>query len=527
MFLRIKLGALGCVLLGCASTLIADSLAEQKMSARVDAHLAEVWASENVQPAPMADDAEFLRRAWLDLTGTIPPINERASDGNYGVRGFLADDSSDKRVRLINYLLSKPTHATHFSNIWKNEMLPADSNVQRFGGDAGFQNWLRGQFADNVPYDQMVRSLILADGAANQTGPALFYTALELKPEELAASTSRIFLGTQIQCAQCHDHPFDHWTRKDFWGYAAFFGRLQGPQGQQRVAFRVADASEGEVKIPETEEVVLPKYLGEQTSPDDDRSRRIRLAEWLTKSDNPFFARATVNRVWALMFGRGIVDPVDDLGAHNTPSHPELLDDLATYFSQTGFDMNLLIRTLANTQAYQRSSRSEPGAEHRPELFARMQIKSLTAEQLYDCLQEAMRRREPRAQGQQVRFAGARNFDQNRQAFLGKFRAPTQGATDYEAGIPQALTLMNGSIIREATDLGRSDLLVALEAPFFTDAERVEVLFLSTLSRMPTDEERAKLVPYVEIGGATKDRRKALGDVLWALLNSAEFVLNH
>lgn len=527
MFRLAMVAVLACLVVCGSMNVQAEVLSEQEMSARIDSHLAEVWEAEKIEPAPLADDAEFLRRAWLDLTGIIPPINEQADDGDYGVRGFLADTSEDKRARLINYLLSKPNHATHFSNIWKNVMLPDESNVQRFGGDAGFQNWLRGQFADNMPYDEMVRTLVLANGAANQTGPALFYTALELKPEELAASTSRIFLGTQIQCAQCHDHPFDHWTRADFWGYAAFFARLQRPAGQQQFAFQVADAESGELTIPETEEVVLPTYLGEQISPDDDRSRRVRLAQWLTAPENPYFARATVNRVWALMFGRGLVDPVDDLGTHNPASHPVLLDDLASYFSQTGFDLNRFIRTVAYTQAYQRTSRSLPEGDVRPELFARMSIKSLTAEQLYDCLQEAMRRREPAAVQQQGQFAINRGFDQNRQTFLEKFRAPTQGATEYEAGIPQALTLMNGAIVREATDLGQSDLLVALEAPFFSDEKRVEVLFLSTVSRMPSNEELENMAAYVEKGGATNNRREALGDILWALLNSAEFVFNH
>jgi len=207
------------------------------------------------------------------------------------------------------------------------------------------------------------------------------------------------------------------------------------------------------------------------------------------------------------------------------PSHPELLDELAAYFAATGFDLNRLIHTLTSTEAYQLSSRSAPDEEDRGELFARMAIKSLTAEQLYDCLAEAMRRREAgTAQGPNT--ANGR-FNQTKQAFLAKFRAPTQGTTEYEAGIPQALTLMNGASIRQATDLAQSDLLVALDAPFFTDEKRVEVLFLSTLSRMPNDEERAKFLQYVERGGTSGDNRQALGDVLWALLNSAEFALNH
>lgn len=499
------------------STLQAANLTPPEIAARIDDHLAKRWKIERVEPAKPASDAEFLRRAWLDLCGVIPPLNH--SDGISGIRDFLKSTAPNKREQLIEALLEHPRHSAHLANTWKDIMLPSDTNVRRFGGDNGFQSWLRGQFADNRPYDELVSDVLLANGNANQVGPALFYTALELKPEELAASTSRIFLGTQIQCAQCHDHPFDHWTRKDFWGYAAFFGQLQRTNGGQRT-FQVSDASKGSVKIPETNEIVEPAFLGGVESPDhNEHTRRERLAMWMVSKDNPYFARATVNRVWALLFGRGIVNPVDDFGTHNLPSHPKLLNELAHEFAHSGYDLKWLLRILTRTRAYQMSSASDSQSEDQPELCARMAIKSLTAEQLYDCLAEATRRREE--------TGTTRRYDQNRQVFLEKFRAPTQGLTEYEAGIPQALTLMNGTLIRRATDLGQSDLLVAINAPFFTNEQRVEALFLSTLSRYPHPNERDKILKYVEKGGTAGDSQKALGDVLWALLNSAEFVLNH
>ncbi len=495
----------------------------QQMAARIDELLAKRWREEGVQPAPPASDGEFLRRASLDLSGIIPTVTD--------VRLFLADDGPAKRARLIDRLLAKPSHATHLANHWRKVMLPADNNVVQFGGDAGFYGWLRGQFADNMPYDKLVTELLVTTGNAQTPGPALFYTSLQLKPEELAASTSKIFLGVQIQCAQCHNHPFDQWTRKDFWGYAAFFAQLQRPTGPQQFAFQVNDTTTGEVKIPETSEVVGPKFLAGAESPDTaEQKRRVRLAVWLTSGQNPYFAKAAVNRLWALLFGRGIVNPVDDLGDHNAPSHPELLDELARYFVETGFDVRNLLRTLAATRAYQLSSESgadtkEADTADRPELFARMAIKTLTAEQLYDCLIEAMRKPEAANQGQAVGFRG---FNQNRQAFLAKFGVASQASAEYEAGIPQALTLMNGGVVREATDLAGSAILVAMDAPFFeSEAERVETLFLSTLSRMPTDREREKFVTSVERRAAENQRRRALGDVLWALLNSAEFALNH
>lgn len=498
--------------------------AEKAVTAKVDKLLAASWEMNEIQPAPPASDAEFLRRAWLDLCGIIPPIND--ADGISGIYGFLQNDSPDKREQLIEALLNKPRHATHFANVWKNVMLPPEVNVLRFGGGNGFEGWLRGHFADNTPYDDVVREILTATGTANQPGPALYYSALQLKPEDLAASTSRIFLGTQIQCAQCHDHPFDHWKREDFWGYAAFFARLQQNPRAGQVMLQVNETDDGEVMIPGTEKAVLPRFLkGDVSSDEGNAGRRERLADWLTSAENEWFSRATVNRVWGLLFGRGIVDPVDDIGSHNPPSHPELLDMLSRDFAQSGFDVNRLIRILTMTRAWQLSSESTPD-EHADVMFARMAIKSLTAEQLYDCLAEAMHRREGVGPAQNRVFA-ARGINPNRAAFLAKFRAPTQGATEYEAGIPQALTLMNGADVRQATDLSESDLLVSLQAPFFTNQRRVEVLFLSTLSRLPSEAERDKFLEYVEQGGTTNDSRAALSDVLWALLNSAEFILNH
>lgn len=522
-----------CLIASIAIPTSGRALDHQAMANRIDQLLAERWAERGLEPAPIAEDAEFLRRAWLDLCGIIPPVNHQ--DGISGVLDFLNSQDPQKRERLVNELLNKPTHATHLANLWQDVMLPADVDLRRFGGDAGFRNWLYAQFKNNVPYDRTVRELLTAGGNANQTGPVLFYTALQLKPEELAASTSRIFLGTQIQCAQCHDHPFDHWTRRDFWGYAAFFAQLQRPGANRQVAFQVNDADSGEVEIPETGEVVPPKFLGGDVSSDTSASRRSQLADWLTSPENDYFARATVNRIWSLMFGRGLVEPVDDLGLHNPPTHPQLLDELAAYFVQTGFDLNQLFRTLAATRAYSLSSNApvagkdvageDVDAEDTAHLYVRMAVKSLTAEQLYDCLMEAMRKREQAVAAGQS--AGNRTSAPSRQQFLNQFRAPTQGRTEFQAGIPQALTLMNGNVIREATDLAQSDLLAQLDAPFFNNEKRVEILFLSTLSRMPNEQERAIFTDYVEARSAELDRRQAFGDVLWALLNSAEFVFNH
>ena len=487
---------------------------------QIDTVLEKRCEQEGVKPMPLASDSEFLRRASLDITGMIPTVLE--------AREFLDSrppfNRPNKRAVLIDRLLASPDHAQHLANLWKKAMLPTDVNARRLGGIDGLHTWLRERFLNNAPYDETVTAILQGVGAPNRTSPALYYTALELKPERLAASTARIFLGVQIGCAQCHDHPFDRWKREEFWSLAAFFAQLERPIGRNSRATLVTDTSAGELKLPDSDRVLPPRFLAGDVSPDvAGINRRARLARWLTSPDNPYFARATVNRIWALMFGRGLVDPVDDLGEHNSPSHPELLDELSHYFVQTDFNVRQLIRVLASTRAYQRSSQINSPADDRPELFARMAIKSLSAEQLYDCLNDAMRRRNDDPAMQQGLVPGGNERDR----FLARFPSSEESTVEFQAGIPQALTMMNGAVVSNATQVASSDLLSALDAPFFSDEERLDTLFLSTLSRKPHGPERAKLLQYINKGESPADRNKALGDVLWALLNSAEFMFNH
>lgn len=519
----------GLLVLAVSSSVSAND-AERQVSSRIDALLQQSWKAAGVKAAPLADDAVFLRRAYLDLTGVIPAVGE--------VREFLADKHPDKRRRLIDKLVGtsgkngskqrsgSSRHATHLANVWQHVMLPElNNNVQLRFRAATFNAWLRNHFADNTPYDKVVRELITYTGSA-QTGPGLYYQALEFKPEELAASTSRIFLGVQIQCAQCHNHPFDHWTQQDFWGYAAFFAQIQRPRGRSRFVGAVADTSIGDVKLPNTQTVVEPKFLtSKETVPSDGVTRRKLAAEWLTSPKNPYFAKATVNRAWALLFGYGLVDPVDDIGKHNPSSHPKLLDELAEDFVKHGYDLRRLFRVLAKSRAYQLSSKVTETDSYHPHLFHRMAVKSLTADQIYDCLDVATAKREQVAA---YGYPSAYRYNAQKAAFLAKFEAPTQRATEFQAGIPQALTMMNGTFIAAATDENRSDLLIAVsEAPFMTDEQRVETLFLAVLSRRPTAAERGRFTGYVQKGGALNSLRKSLGDVMWALLNSTEFILNH
>jgi hypothetical protein len=497
----------------------ASAAARATMVRRIDELVAARIKAAGHEPAARADDEEFIRRVYLDLTGAIPRVAE--------VREFLADARLDKRARLIDTLLDSPAHATHLANTWRNIMLPGGLNLEQINNVVGVQNWLRQRFVENVRYDNLVSELLVASDGG-EAGPALYYTSLDLAPEKLAGSTARIFLGLQIECAQCHDHPFDHWKQNDFWGYAAFFARLRQPDmtnPNARGRARLIDLDEGDVKLPNTEEVVLPKYPA-GIAPDQKElgTRREQLAIWMASRDNPFLSRAGVNRAWWHLFGRGLVEPVDDLGRQNQPSHPELLDELTTYFVRTGFDLRELYRTLVNTETYQRTSAWTTEPVPPPELYVHMPVKTLTAEQLYDSVNRVLHRRS------QSMMAGVNVssplLDRQRQTFIARVQSSGRNALEYQSGVLQALALLNGSDLAEATDPQRSPLLGSLQAPFFTDDDRLQTLFLATYARQPTEPElsvcRLQLAKHSE-----SDRAKAFSDVLWALLNSAEFALNH
>jgi uncharacterized protein DUF1549/uncharacterized protein DUF1553 len=479
------------------------------MSQRVDELLAEGWTQHGVEPAAAADDGELLRRLCLDLTGVIPEVSQ--------TRAYLADARPEKRGELIDRLLLSPAHATHLADVWRDLMLPRKFDPQQIAGLIGVQNWLRRQFVDNRRYDRIVADLLVATGG-DESGPALFYTALGVKPEELGTTTARIFLGVRLDCAQCHNHPFDRWTQQDFWGYAAFFARLQ-QRSAGAANMRLVDVESGEVHLPDSDAIVPARYPGGAVvDPRERGTRRQQLAIWMASRDNPYLARATVNLVWAQLFGRGLVEPLDDFGEHNPASHPKLLEELADAFVTTNYDLRWLFRMLTNTQAYQLSSRPAGAPDPPAELFARMAVKTLTPEQLYDSLGRVALRTPAESQD--------RLADPRRQAFLMKMQAQTRSVTDFELGVPQALTLMNGPELNQATDAAQSALLTALEAPFLNEGQRVEAAFLGTLARLPRNNERTQFVEYVE-SKPSDQRKAALGDVVWALLNSAEFALNH
>ena len=489
--------------------------------AKFDAILEALWKENNIDPAPPASGEELLRRVYLDLAGRTPSVAE--------VREYLADNSPDRYVKLVDRLLASRDHSTHLATVWRSYLIPEGIDLTRFGGPQSFEKWIGEQFAGRVPYDEIVRRLLLSEGRLTQAGPLLFYAAVKMDPDQLATRSARVFLGMRLDCAQCHDDKFEPWLQEDFWGYAAFFAQISRPQGVLRdvsTVMRVRDVDRGEVKLPDSDEVVAPRFLDGSPIDHDAASvaRRKQLAEWLTAAGNPYFARATANRVWGLLFGKGIVDPVDGFGAQHQPVSQELLDEVAGHFLASGYDLSELFRSIVLSRAYRLSSGAATPDPKRHEYFAQMNVKLLTAEQMYDCITVASMLNSANAGSG---FNLARVGNSSRDEFLQQFRSPAGRATEYQAGIPQALTLMNGGLITNATGLGSSGLLKTLEVPLITNKDRVEILYMATLSRKPTASEQQLLSEYISEDTSGSELYESLADVLWALLNSAEFTMNH
>jgi hypothetical protein len=497
------------------------------LSAKIDRHIEASWKANGLTPAPLADDAEFLRRAYLDLAGHIPAVSE--------VRDFLADQSPDKRSKLIDRLLDGPGFVQHFGTLWRREWLPqtlSNPQLQFFG--AQFEPWIRDRLRNNTSYDKIVREMLTVPPSgpmntgvfdANMVGLTAFLQVNELKPENVAAATSRLFLGIKLECAQCHDHPFETYSRQQFWEFASFFAGLQPVN--PRLGRVPAEAIEiRALTIPGLEKKVSAKFLdGKEPKFQDKVSSRVTLMDWMTAKGNPYFARNAVNRMWANFFGVGIIDPLDE-PSKNPPSHPELLDEMAKDFAASGYDVKRLIRAIVNSRAYQRSSASPAASSNSTDrTFARMQVRGLTPEQLFDSivLATGYRGELPQPQRQFV------SPNSPRGEFLAKF-ASTERLSEVQTSILQALTLMNGKFIGDLTSLdqGKSELLVGvISSPFFDTRQKIETLFLATVSRYPRENELQKLIAYVEKGGTSGDSNKAMTDVYWALLNSSEFAFNH
>ncbi len=497
----------------------ATKLTAEQLAARIDRAIDEKIKAEQVAPSPRTSDAEFLRRVYLDLTGKLPAPEKAAA--------FLDSKDARKRAKLIDELLASKEFGAHMADVWQALLLPRNTETRRMM--AMFPHlvtWLAQQFNSDAGWDKIARGVLTASGEVNKTGPTVYWLA-NGTADKATDNVTRMFMGIQLQCAQCHNHPFTEYKRDDYWRMAAFFLKVQ-PDGNPRQAARNGGSiSIGEVagrpnrrrRLPESAKILPAKFLGGD-APKLRASEPARpvFADWLTSPKNPFFARAMVNRAWGQLFGRGFVQPVDDMHDNNPCSHPELLAELSAQFAASSFDVKYLFRAICNSRAYQRSSKpAGNNDEAGPELFARMAIKPLTPGQLYDCIGQVMGDATP---ARRDRTAGPARFGGTpREAFIASFGIE-DGAdpTEYQAGIPQVLRLMN------APQLNRATAIASLLRSGKSQAEIVDALYMKVLSRRPTGEEMDRVARFLQKN--RDDMRQSYAGVLWALVNSSEFALN-
>ena len=472
----------------------------------------------NIAPSELSDDAEYLRRVYIDVIGTLPTAAE--------ARRFLTDKAPDKRTRLVDELLERPEFADYQALQWA-DVLRIDRQALGHKRAYGYYRWLQSSFAQNKPFDKLARELITAEGPLEENGPAAFYK-VAIKPGERASSLAQVFLGVRIACAECHHHPFDRWGQTDYFGMQAFFTQVAlKPSARGEVVQAVGDP---ETKHPRTGELVLPHALGVPSpakAPPGDR--RLVLAQWLASAHNPWFARNLANRTWAHFFGRGLIDPVDDVRETNPPSNPELLDALAKHVADTKFDLKQLIRTITASRTYQLASKPNATNAKDASSFSRAAFRRIDAEVLLDMVSQTTGIEE-RFDGSPPGTRAVQLWDSKvNHYFLKLFGRPQRVSVCeceriHEPSVAQVLHLLNAPEIQ--TKLAHERGLVAKlvkEKP--DDRELVEELYLTFYSRLPSEVESK-----IAVGHLKRDpmqRRQAAEDLAWTLMNTVEFVFNH
>lgn len=472
-----------------------------------------------IAPSELADDPTFLRRVFLDTIGTLPTAAE--------ARAFLGDVRPDKRARLIDQLLQRPEYADYWAMRW-SDVLRVDRDTVSAPGAVAMTRWLRKQFVDNRPYDELVRDVVTARGSTSAEGPASVYKALTT-PELMSRSFSQLFLGIRIDCAQCHHHPSDRWGQDDYYALAGFFtgvGHKPLPGATEAVF-----AQKGiDLKHPRTGKAIPARALGAATADfTTTTDRRTILAQWMTAPENPFFARAISNRLWAHYFGRGLVEPLDDMRATNPATNEPLLAELAKHFREQKCDLKAFTRTLLNSRLYQLSSRTLPSNASDEQNFSHALPKAIPAEVLLDAISQATGVPE-KFNGWPEGYRAIQIWDNRMPSYFFRiFGRPVRASVcecerSNEPSISQALHLMNSEEISNKIR-GRQGIARRLADSNKPPQELIDELYLGTLTRYPTDKERALMLDIFANAGA--ERRSAVEDVLWALLNTRSFVYNH
>ncbi len=472
-----------------------------------------------IEPSGLADDATFLRRVYLDTIGRLPTVAE--------AREFLGNNATDKRSKLIDQLLQKPEYADYWTMRW-SDLLRIDQATVTPEGAVAASRWLRKQFVENRPYDAWVRDIMTVQGGALAEGPAPIYKALN-EPEVLSRGISQLFLGVRIECAQCHHHPFEKWSQDDYFGLAGFFTGISRKtipnQGEVLLSRGGTD-----LKHPRTGVVIAARALGAPAADFQQISdRRVALANWMTAPDNHFFAPAIVNRMWAHYFGRGLVEQVDDLRDTNPPTNAPLFDALTQHMKDVKYDLKAFTRTLLNSRVYQLSGEPVGSNADDRQNFSHAYDKALPAEVLLDAVCQVSGVPE-KFNGWPLGYRAVQIWDSRMPSYFFRiFGRPVRNTVcecerSNEPSISQALHLLNSPEI--SSKLHHHDGVIKRLTETVTDDDAlIEELYLLTLSRFPTDVER--LLTQQHLIENRESRRAAAEDIVWALMNSKEFLYNH
>ena len=489
-----------------------------------------------MNPSAICDDATFIRRVFLDAIGTLPTVSETKS--------FLADRQPHKRARLIDQLLQRPEFADFWALKWSDLLRNEEKVLDRKGVEV-FHAWIRESIAAGKPLNEFARELIGARGSTYANPPANYYRALR-DPLSRSEATAQVFLGVRLQCARCHNHPFDRWTMDDYYRSAAFFSRIQYRvvENNRKDKFDQHEFDgeqivwvdrHGEMKHPRTEKPLTPGFLADSTAVADGADRMAALADWVADPANPFFARTQANRVWAQLMGHGFVDPVDDFRASNPPSHPELLNELAKDFAAHQFDLRHLVRTILNSKAYELSSIPDESNAGDQMNFSHSLIRRLDAEVLVDAVAQVAGvpiRFEGKPLGIRaiqlpgVQLASRRGRTGNAERFMKTFGKPDRLLScecerSDDVTVPQSLQMLSGELVMKLLEAPDNRIGKGLDAGL-SDEAIVNDLFVAALCREPTRAERERAGALL---AKANNRRKALEDIAWAVLNSKEFLV--
>jgi hypothetical protein len=466
----------------------------------------------------LCTDAEFIRRATVDVTGLLPTEEETQT--------FLANADPNKRAALIESLLSRKEFSEIWAMKWADLLMIKSKNEVSYKAAYLYYNWLINQIASNVPIDKIVRDLLMATGGTFQS-PATNFYQVEQDRLKLSENVAQVFMGIRTQCAQCHNHPFDRWTMDDYYGFAAFFSQVGRKQSEDYRQILVFNTFGGEVNHPVGGAVVKPKFLGGVVPDTSGKDRRAVLANWITSTDNPYFAKSIANRIWAHFTGVGIVDPVDDFRASNPASNPELLDALAGKLVEYKYDIKQLVRDICNSQTYQRSTSPIEGNEQDLRNYSHGLVRRIPSENLLDCISQVTQTKEKfrglplGARAVQIADGATSNY------FLTTFgrSARTTVCADEattDPSLSQALHLINGGAV--SGKINQGGMLNQWKQQGLTPEAIIDRIYFRCLSRFPTEPEKSRLMQLIQESG---NPDVGLHDVFWAVLNSREFIFNH